>query len=374
MAIKFGEIEITDKSRNLVNQCLQSGKITMGERTKELEGLWAKKFGYKSVKAVSSGTAACLAACMALYDLKNAKAGDEIIVPALSFIATANAVRAAGFTPIFCDVKEGSLVIDETKIESLITQRTIAIMPVSLMGKPPKMDIIRSIANKRSLYVILDNCEGHGCKYQGKYMSEWADMVCYSCYAAHILFAGEFGFVGCSSQMIGELIESIRSHGRPGGSLYFNHERYGLNLKPTDLHACIGLGSFQEFNVTYNKRRENVNELTNALKHLNQLFWFCEEEEGSENSPHAFSLVVKPNSGITINGLQKALTEVGVEWKRNFGSMPTQHKCFAYLNHKLGDFPIAEYIGDNGLHIGVHPKLTTSELQTIVNAIRGYCE
>jgi len=372
MRIKFGEVQINEKSKDYIKECLDSKYLTMGPKVKEFENQWAKKFGYRGAKAVSSGTAACIAACLALYDL-GAEPGDEIIVPGLSFIATANAVRAAGFTPIFCDVNAETLVIDEEKIEEVICHRTRAIMPVALMGKPPKMDVIRKIADEKGLIVILDNCEGHGCKYKGKHMSKWADMVVYSCYAAHIVFSVEFGFVGCKTKELADSIESVRSHGRPRGSLYFNHERFGLNLKPTDLHAAIGLGNFEDFDAIFDKRKSNQTYIREGLKGLEDYFWFVEEDKGDTNSPHAFSLTVKPDVGnITIEGLQDALDTADIEWKRNFGAM-NEHGCFKYLRNSY-KCPVASYIGDNGLHIGVHQLLTKEDLDRIVSTIKKYVE
>jgi dTDP-4-amino-4,6-dideoxygalactose transaminase len=371
MRIKFGDVQISEKSRKHINECLDSNHVTMGPKTKMLEKLWAEKFGYKEVRAVSSGTAACIAACLSLYD-RGANPGDEIIVPGLSFIATANAVRAAGFVPIFCDINKETLVIDETKIEELMCHKTRAIMPVALMGKPPKMDVIKKLGEKYKVAVILDNCEGHGCKYKGKYMSKWADIVVYSCYAAHILFSGELGLVGCSDKKTADVIESVRSHGRPINSLYFSHERYGLNLKPTDIHASIGLGNFEDFDTIMATRTENLKYLRNGLKGFEDYFYFCEEDKGDTNSPHAFSLTIKPLTGLSIKKLQKALDDVGIEWKRNFGAM-NDHGCFKYLYGRY-ETPNARYVGDNGLHIGVHQGLSKEDLDRIVATIRNIVE
>lgn len=367
--IKFGESFISKESKAHIDDCIARNYVTMGTKTKQLEDLWAKKFGYKSVKAVSSGTAACIAALLTLYDLKNAKPGDEVIVPGLSFIATANAVRAAGFTPVFCDVNV-NLVIEEHFIESLITERTVAIMPVSLMGKPPKMDFIRGVADKHKLILILDNCEGHGCKYQDKYMSEWADIVVYSCYAAHILFSGELGLVGCKTEEIGDLVESVRSHGRKPRSLYFSHERFGLNLKCTDIHASIGLGNMAYFDSILETRKKNLQFLEDNLQ--NNYFLTVKEDYLDYNSPHAFSMTVASNvdNPLKIDGLKGLLTGADIEWKRNFGAMP-DHRCFSYLN-KPGSCPISTYIGNQGIHVGVHQELSTGDLERIVEVINNY--
>jgi perosamine synthetase len=370
--IKFGEVEISLLSKQHINDCLDRNQVTMGCKTALLEEKWSRLFDYKNTVAVSSGTSACIAANIALYDF-GAEVGDEVIVPALSFIATANSIRAAGLTPVFCDVKN-DLLIDEILIEGLITDKTRAIMPVALMGKPPKMDVIRKIADKHNLLIILDNCEGHGCQYQGKYMGYWGDIVVYSCYAAHILFSGEMGLVSTNSSAIAEVVQSIRSHGRRPNSLYFDHCRYGLNLKPTDVHASIGLGNIDNFWEIFSKRKTNWSYLRSNLLSLSDFFWMSDEDEDSVTSPHGFSVVVKPHSKANCDDLKLVLDSCGIEWKRNFGSMPTQHRCFSYLGYNItvGEFPCAEHCGNYGLHVGVHQYMEDEDVDRIIKCINGY--
>ena len=95
-----------------------------------------------------------------------------------------------------------------------------------------------------------------------------------------------------------------------------------------------------------------------------------EEDEESMNSPHGFSFTAKPDADVPVQVLKDYFDKAGIEWKRNFGSMPTQHKCFEYLNYRLGDFPEAEYVGDNGIHIGVHQMLSQDDLQYVVDTIK----
>ena len=371
MTIKFGEVRINDTSKDHILDCIKRNHVTMGPKVKLLEKLWLDKFGYASVKAVSSGTAALQAAFMALYFDPKVKPGMDIIIPALSFIATANAVRAAGFNPVFCDVKIDSMLIDEDKVEDLITENTVALVPVTLMGKPPNMRRLRDIADSRNLVLIVDNCEGHGCKHDGSYMSAFGDMVVYSCFAAHILFSGEMGLVGCSTEEWGNRVESVRSHGRKPGTNYFTHEHFGLNLKPTDIHAAIGIGSMEDFDETMRLRKNNQVYLLEELSSLSEYFWFTEEEGGDYNSPHGFSFTVKPGTKVSVEGLRGCLTGADIEWKRNFGSMP-EHGCFKYLNLDTTKCPNARYIGNNGIHIGCHQYLTTWDLEHIVNSVNKY--
>ena len=236
MRINFGDLKIGDIAKDRINKALEKNWVTEGENVKEFEEKFAKQFGYKHVIATSSGTDACIACLASLYDY-GAKRGDEVIVPATTFCATANAVLAAGFIPKFVDVKVETLNIDSDKIEDEITDKTIAIMPVHLMGKPAEMDTVIKIAKKHDLRVIEDCCESHGAKYKDKYVGTIGDMGAFSFYVAHVIIAGEGGLVVTNNDEIADVVRSVKTHGRPTGSIYFDFQRFGLNLRMNDLTA-----------------------------------------------------------------------------------------------------------------------------------------
>src|SRR3989338_9053003 len=173
--VPFGTVSVTPQARRLINQALDANWLTRGKFVQEFEEKFAALFGVKYGVAVSSGTAADALACAVLYD-HGAKRGDEIIVPALTFVATGNAVLQAGFTPVFVDVRRETLNIDPRRIEEAITPRTRGIMPVHLMGKPAAMDEILAIAKKHKLRVIEDAAEAHGAKYKGRKIGSIGDM------------------------------------------------------------------------------------------------------------------------------------------------------------------------------------------------------
>src|SRR3989338_1710034 len=143
--VPFGTVSITPEARKLIDGALDKKLVTRGKLVEEFENKFAKLFGVQYAVAVSSGTDADALACAVLYDF-GAQRGDEIIIPALTFVATGNAVFQAGFTPVFVDVERRTLNIDPRKIEEAITPKTRAIMPVHLMGKPAEMDTITAIA------------------------------------------------------------------------------------------------------------------------------------------------------------------------------------------------------------------------------------
>lgn len=372
--IPFGNLKVSDESRDHINDCLRESRVSGGAKIKELEKSWGNLFGYKYNIAVSNGTDADTAALMTLYDtMEDTHIGDEIIVPALAFIAVGNSVRAAGFTPKFVDIRRDTMNIDPELIEEKITPRTKAIMAVHTMGKPCDMKSIIKIAEKHNLKIIEDCCEAHGGKYDNQFLGTFGDAATFSFYVAHIVSCGDGGMLSTNSEKVKYLVDSVKIHGRKPDSLYFDHQRYGLNFRMNDLTASIGLPEIKNFWEIFNKRKNNLDYLTQKTKDLEKFAFFVKEEEGEVVSPHAFSLILK-DPKYDYKKLYDFLEEKGIQCKRNFGSMPTQHAAFEYLGHKLGEFPEAEYVGDNGLHFGIHQFLLREDLDYISDKLHEYFE
>lgn len=364
--IEFGEVRLGEKALENLKHCCETNWISGGPKVKAFEEGWNNLFNYGDSVAVSSGTDAVINACLALYDF-GAKRGDEIIVPALSFIATSNAVRAAGFKPVFVDVDLRTLNIDEYKIKQHITSRTVAIIAVHTMGKMCKMDVICDIADDYDLKVIEDSAEAHGASYQGITVGKWGDASTYSFYTAHLVCCGEGGMVSCNTKRYADIIRSTRSHGRPHNSIYFDHIRTGINSKMNDLEASIGLEAIDVFWDTFNKRHDTMKRIREACKGFEGLAYFSEEDRGDINCPHGFSVTCKRKGDINI--IKSILDKYNIHHKRNFGCIPTQHKSFSDMGYILGDFPASEWIGDNGIHIGCHQYLTEENIERIKTAL-----
>lgn len=370
MRITFGELVIGPLAKEKIKQAIDKNWVTEGANVKEFEEKFAKQFGYKHAIATSSGTDACLASLASLYEF-GAHRGDEIIVPATTFVATANAVLAAGFVPKFVDVELKSLNINPDKIEENITDTTKAIMPVHLMGKPCRMNQILKIAKKHKLKIIEDSCEAHGAKYNGNYIGTLGDMGAFSFYVAHLIICGEGGMVVTNNDDIAHVVRSVKTHGRPTGSIYFDFQRFGLNLRMNDLTAAIGLEGIAQFEETFQKRKKNLYRLLDLTKELSDYCYFITEEKNEVVCPHAFPLVLK-DPKYNCKKLYHFLESKGIQCKTLFGSLPTQHSAFEFLGYKPGDFPIAEYVGLHGLHFGIHQYLTDDDLIYISDMLKEY--
>ena len=368
MRIEFGSPVMGNLSKEHLDGVVATNWASMGPRVEKLEQEWGKLFDYKYNVAMSSGTDAGINACAVLYDW-GAKIGDEVIMPALCFISVANSIRAAGFKPVFVDIEKETMNINPDLIEEKITERTRAIKVVHTMGKPCNMEKIIEIARRHKLHVIEDCCEAHGAKYKGEYVGTYGDMATFSFFAAHVVYAGEGGMVSTNNEIIANVLKSTRNHGREGE--FFDHVRFGLNSKMNDMEASIGLDFVSRFWDTFNKRKKNMYYLLEKTKDLREFAWFNLEEPGEVVSGHAFSVLLK-NPKYDFKKFHDYIYGKSIKCKRNFGSVPTQHRAFAYLGHKFGEFPEAEYVGSNGLHFGIHENLTQEDLDYISDVLHSY--
>ena len=394
MKVPFGTISITERSKRIIHEVLDSKRVSNGKYVREFEKRFAALIGAKEAVAVSSGTDADILALSVLHDF-GASRGDEVIIPALSFVATGNAVLHAGFTPSFVDIDRKTLNIDPTKIEEAITEITVAIMPVHLMGKPADMDAINSIAKKYDLYVIEDAAEAHGALYKGKDVGTIGDLGAFSLYIAHIITTIEGGIIVTNNAEFAEVLRSIRSHGRAckceqcvlnitsgycakrfsnenGEDIRFTFERIGYSSKMNELEAAVGIGNMDEYQKILEKRRENLIYLMNKFRKFEPYLVTIEEESHERIGPHAFPVIIQEGAKFSRNQLVDFLEKHGIDTRNLFSSMPTQCPGFGFLGYKYGEFPNAEYIGKNGIHIGVHQDIGKEECDYVIDTIGSF--
>jgi dTDP-4-amino-4,6-dideoxygalactose transaminase len=368
--ITFGHIEVGASARRWLNEALDRHWISEGPNVQAFEQGFAEKFGYRHAMATSSGTDAGIVAMSALLEC-GAQRGDEVITPALAFVATANCILAAGLVPKFVDVELDTLNIDPARLEAAITQRTKAIQVVHTMGKPCKMGEILRIAQRHNLAVIEDCCEAHGAALNGRVVGSFGLMGLFSFYAAHIICSGEGGMISTDDAEVAGLCRSIRSHGRRGGQLYFHFDRVGYNSKMNDLEAAIGLEGLAQFDQTFTTRRRHLSRLWSLLAPLEDRLILYRDGPGEITCPHAVPLVLR-DARASVERFYQFLEERSIQCKTLFGSLPTQHRAFTFMGYKPGSFPVAERIGRTGLHFGVHQYLTDDDIEYAAESVASY--
>jgi dTDP-4-amino-4,6-dideoxygalactose transaminase len=392
--IPFGTITITETAKRLINEALETKRISCGKLVREFEDRFAALLGVREAVAVSSGTDADILALAVLHDF-GATRGDEVVVPALSFVATGNAVVHAGFTPVFVDIERNTLNIDPARIEEVITPRTRAIMPVHLMGKPAEMDTINAIARKHGLLVVEDAAEAHGALYKGRPAGSLGDLAAFSTYVAHIITTGEGGIITTNREEYGDILRSLRSHGRNctckhcilnagadycakrfrgegGEDVRFTFDRIGYSCKMNELEAAIGIGAMEVYREILKKRHDNLLYVLERFDHFAPWLSTICEEPHEQIGPHAIPIVINEGAPFTRAGLTQHLETNGIETRTLFVSMPTQCPGFEYLGYKLGQFPNAEYMGCHGIHIGVHQDLEIEDMEYVLATLDSF--
>lgn len=368
--VSFGHIEVGESGRRYLDQALSRNWVSEGTNVQMFEARFAGRFGYRHAIATSSGTDAGIVAAAALTEL-GAKRGDEMITPALAFTATANCILAAGLVPKFADVELETLNIDPALIEDAITPRSKAIQVVHTMGKPCRMKEILAIAARHKLAVIEDCCEAHGATLDGKVVGSFGGFGLFSFYAAHLICSAEGGMIVTDSQELADLCRSLRTHGRRGGQLYFHFDRVGYNSKMNDLEAAIGLEGLEQFDQNFETRRRHRRRLLELIAPLEEHLILYPDGPGEVISPHAFPLVLRDEKR-SVEGLYEHLEKHAIQCKTLFGSLPTQHRAFAFLGYPSGAFPVAERVGRTGLHFGLHQYLKDDDIEYVAETLHAY--
>jgi dTDP-4-amino-4,6-dideoxygalactose transaminase len=392
--VPFGTISIPPKSKELVLQALESKRVSSGRYVREFERKFAEIVGVQEAVAVSTGTDADILALAVLHDY-GARRDDEVIIPALSFVATGNAVVHAGFRPVFVDIDRQTLNIAVKQIEAAITAKTRAIMPVHLMGKPADMDPILDIARKHNLVVVEDAAEAHGALYKGRRVGSIGHMGAFSLYIAHIISTVEGGIVTTNNPDYAQILISLRAHGRgckciqcvlsstqtycpkrfatpDGEDIRFSFERLGYSCKMNELEAAVGLGNIELYEEIVQKRRQNLTFVLERFERFRPYLATIREEPWERIGPHAIPVIIQEEASFTRAQLTHYLEEHGVETRTLFASMPTQCPGFAYLGYREGQFPNAEYLGKRGIHIGVHQELGIAEMEYFLETLHQF--
>ena len=369
--VPFGTMSVEPEAIQLINTMLANKMLTNGKCVQEFENQFAQAFQQNYAVAVSSGTDAVTLALATLHDF-GVPRGAKVIVPALTFIATANAVLNAGFQPKFIDVDRNTLNMNPYELEEAIDGETRAILVVHLMGNPAAMDKIKEIADKYDLFLIEDCAEAHGAMIGHKYVGSWGIMACYSLYAAHIVSSIEGGMITTNHIECDKILRSLRNHGMEMQGSNWTFERVGYSAKMNELEAAIGLYNLKYHGAIKMKRRINMLHLMREFKEkeLDKYFLILEEKPNTQISAHAFSIILKPKCPFTKAEFVKHLSDRGIDNRNLFYSIPTQ--CEAYKKYASNIYPEAEYCSNNGTHIGVHQDLTLSQLEYVIKSIQEF--
>ena len=385
--IGVGSFRISERARRYVNEVLTSERLSYGPFIQKFEKAFAAVHGCRFGVMTNSGTSSLLIALAALKNRHGWQDGDEVLVPAVTFIATSNIVIQLNLRPVFVDVDPIHYTIDPGKIEQKISARTRCIIPVHAFGSPCDMGPISRIAEKHGLRIIEDSCESMFTKHEGKSVGAFGDVGCFSTYVAHILSTGVGGLCVTNDPDLALQLRSLMNHGRD--SIYlsiddddnktkeelavitkrrFSFVQMGYSLRVTELEGALGLAAFEDREEMMRRRQENGRFLMENLSKFGEHLQLPSVRPQSGHSFMMFPLVMKnePKTEI-VNFLEQS----GIETRDMLPliNQPFYQKLFG-INED--DYPIAKWINQNGFYIGCHQGISEDENAYIVSVFENY--
>ena len=377
--------------------------LTEGRFTQQFQTEFASTIGVEHVLLVNSGSSANLLAVTVLTSPKlgerRLKAGDEIITTACGFPTTLNPILQNGLIPVFIDVDLGTYNIQTDKIEKIITKKTKAIFIAHTLGNPANLTKLKKIAKKYSLWLIEDNCDALGSKYNGKYTGTFGDIATFSFYPAHHITMGEGGALVTNNLLLKRIVASFRDWGRdcwcePGkdntcgnrfkmkfGKLPFGYDHkyvyshIGYNLKITDMQAAIGLAQLEKLPLFIKKRKDNFSKINNFLKKYEKYFILPKVDKNADPSWFGFPILVKEESPFTKNEIVEFLEKNNIATRMLFGGNLLNQPAYQNIKFKTVDgLENTDIVMNNLFWIGVYLGITKEKLNYIFRIFADFLE
>ncbi|MDX2346803.1 MAG: DegT/DnrJ/EryC1/StrS family aminotransferase [Legionella sp.] len=366
MSVRVPFVDLSRRYRDLkpeimagMEAILDSGNYILGDVVERFEKKMADFLGCRYVLSVANGTDALILGLKAF----GVGAGDEVIVPANSFIASAGAVAAVGAIPVFCDVGD-DFNIDVEQIAQCITSKTKAIMPVHLTGKPVEMKPIWALAKEHGLVVIEDAAQAIGARYHDKKVGNLGDVACFSLHPLKNLFVyGDGGLISLNDESHYQYLKRLRNHGLQDRDTCMH---WGLNSRLDAIHAMTAEVGLQYLDKWTKRHREIATRYQQGLHDFVQV---PTEGEHVYSVYHNFVIVTDKR-----DALQQHLAELGIQTKVHYPIPLHLQPAAESLGYQAGDFPKTEYFAAHMLSLPIYPELTDLEVDRVIQCIQQYIQ
>jgi len=361
--ITLASVVVGDRERSLVASVLDSGSLAQGPMVADLEQRIASTCGTAHAIAVNNGTTALLAALAAA----GVGPGDEVVLPALTFGATLNAVIATGATARIADVSP-DYTIDPQSVVERLTERTRVLLPVHLYGLPADMPTISDLAIEHSLKIVEDNAQAIGAAIDDRPTGSWG-YGCLSLYATKNVAAGEGGAVTTDDPEIAATLRALRNQGM---TERYEYSMTGLNWRMTDLHAAIGVGQIERLEATTSARRTNAATLDSALSDVPWLET-PPRVDGRSHVHHQYVVSVRPDAPGHRQDLIEHLDRAGIDAAPVYPRSVHDYPCFRTHPLVVDDpTPHADAVAATVVSLPVHPSLSETDLDRISSAVADF--
>ena len=387
--IELGYLKIGPTAKRYVAEALDANRLSTGPFIQRFEKAFAAEHGCRHAIFCNSGTGALQIALAALKERHGWNDGDEVLVPAVTFVATSNIVMQNRLSPIFVDVDPLTYNINPSQIERHISPKTRAVIPVHLFGLPCDMDSILEMARRHKLEVLEDSAQTMFASYKGKCVGSFGSVSCFSTYVAHLLVTGVGGFVTTSDDELAIMVRSIMAHGRD--SIYlsiddddqinsdaarlqmiqrrFSFIRMGYSYRCTELEGALGLAALEEKDAMIRARRANGQYWIDRLRPLQEHLQLPTIPPDREHSFMMFPIVVKPP--VDREPFLNYLEAQGIETRYMVPllNQPYYRQLFRNIEDR---YPVAKHINAGGFYIGCHQGLGREDLDYVVEVFTRY--
>lgn len=372
--IPYGRQWIDEEDIRTVVEVLKSDFITQGPKVREFEEKLAEYCGARYCVVFNSGTSALLGAYFACGISK----GDEVITTPITFVATTNMLLVLGARPVFADVESDTGNIDPSSIESLITEKTKAIVPVHYGGHPADLEAIKNMADRYGLKVIEDACHALGAKYKGSKIGscKYSDATVFSFHPVKHITTGEGGAVLTNNEEVYQKLLLFRNHGinrekfvyQPEGDWYYEVQLLGFNFRLTDIQAGLGISQLKKLPYFVEKRRQVADYYYRELKE-NPLFDLPVEKPYAFHSYHLYPVRLKDPYVGKKKEIVRAFREKGVGVQVHY--IPVyKHPLYRELGYGNIYLPNSEDFYRKVFTLPIYPSISESELQTVVKVCK----
>ncbi|MBQ7208412.1 MAG: lipopolysaccharide biosynthesis protein RfbH [Lentisphaeria bacterium] len=388
---------------NLVDSALEFW-LTYGRYSREFEKKLAGYLGIRFALLVNSGSSANLLAFAALTSpllgARRILRGNEVITVAAGFPTTIAPIVQYGAVPVFVDVESRTANIDPAMLEKALSPKTKAVMIAHTLGNPFDIKAVKGFCDRHGLWLVEDNCDALGSKYDGRFTGTWGDIGTSSFYPPHHMTMGEGGAVYTDDPLLKKIMLSLRDWGRDcwcasgvdntcgcrftkkfgklplGYDHKYVYSHFGYNLKVSDMQAAVGCAQLEKFPSFVEKRKANFTRLFNGLKDLPELQLF-EKYPESDPSWFGFLITLTDRAGFTRNDLVKYLEERKIQTRNLFAGNILKHPCFETLAEGVdyrvaGSLKNTDRIMNDAFWIGLYPGMSDDKLDYMIRTIREF--
>lgn len=363
---------LTAEDAQAAYDTILTGWITQGPRVAEFEEKFAQYTGARYAVAVSN----CTTALHLSMIVAGIGAGDEVICPSMSYIATANSIKYVGAKPVFAEVNPVTYNLDAADVARRITPRTKAILLVHQIGTPADIDAFSALAKQHNLHLIEDAACAVGSSYKGKKIGSHSSLVCFSLHPRKVISTGDGGFITTDNEAYYQRLRLLRQHGmsindrvrhESAKVMFEDHVEVGYNYRMTDIQAAVGIQQLAKLDWIVEERRKIAKQYQAAFADI-PFIRVPQEADGYFTNFQSFSIYLKKDCPVSRNDLMQQMLDAGVSTRRG---IMTAHRETAYKQECAGlSLPVSEDAADNSIILPLYIPMQQSDIEKVIQTFR----